>query len=111
MNANRMKVLLRNKQNSSNHVFLSGPLGNYQGGKNLTQNQWLGPTTLKDMLKSASRDIVNKPTKNRSCTKSQLFAFMIITSRSRNGNRLEICPPMYVLKCLYLPRIDRLDSL
>ena len=36
----------------------AGATENYQGGKSLTQRRLSGPTTWKDMLKNASRDIV-----------------------------------------------------
>ena len=49
-----------------------------------------GLATWKDMLKNASRDIVNWQTNGQNnCTKVQLPAWMITISRKRNLNRLE----------------------
>ena len=48
----------------TNHEFLLEQLKYYHGGKNLTQKKRLrGPTTWKDMLKNALRDIVKWRTK------------------------------------------------
>ena len=62
-------------------------------GKNLTQRRLRGPTTCKDMLKSALRDIANwQMGRLSSCTKLQLLAWTTIISKRKNWKRLENCP-------------------
>ena len=73
------------------HVYLGRRqrLKNDQSGKSITQRRLRGPTIWKDMLKNALKDIANWQTKRRSnCTKSQVFAWMIIISRKRNVNQV-----------------------
>ena len=53
VNANRMKLFLRNTQRCQDHVFLQEQLKSYQGGKSLTQRLWHGPMIWKDMLENA----------------------------------------------------------
>ena len=60
--------------------------------KNLTQRRLRGPTTWKDALKNALRDIANWRIKKQSShTKSQVLAWMITISKKRNLNQLENC--------------------
>ena len=62
----------------------------YQDGGNLMQKHQHGPMTWKDTPKNAWRDIVNRQTKRQSnCTKFQVLAWIIITSRKKNLNQLE----------------------
>ena len=63
VNAHRMKPLLRTIQRCLNHVFLLEQLKNYQGGENLTQRRWRGPTTWNDMLENALSDTASWQTK------------------------------------------------
>ena len=86
------EILLGSFQRCLNLVFLLEQLKSYRGGKNLRQIRLRGPTTWKDMLENALRDIVNWRTKRQSSyTKSQVLAWMIIISRKRNLNQLENC--------------------
>ena len=90
VNANRMKLFLRNFQRCVNHVFLLEQLKNYQGGKSLTQGRWPGPTTWKDILRNASKDTASwQTTKCSSYTKFQVLAWMSITSNRKNLNQSE----------------------
>ena len=105
----------KSTEKCSNHEILLEQLKNYQGGKNCTQRRWHGPTTWKDMLHFALRDIANWPTERQSSfSKSQVLAWMTIISRNRNsqsvGELSKACSQI-VLKCLYLARIGRLDIL
>ena len=85
VNANRMKLLLKNIQRCLNYIFLLEQLKKYQGVKNFTRRQLRGPTTWKGMLKSALKDIVSWQTKRQSsCTRSQLVAWMTIISKKKN---------------------------
>ena len=78
----REKLSLPNTEKCSNHEFLLEQVKNYQSGRDLTQKLPRGPTTWKDMLKNALRDIVNWRTKRQSnYTKSQVLACVTITSR------------------------------
>ena len=84
VNANRMKLLLKNIQRCLNYIFLLEQLKNYQGVKNFTRRQLRGPTTWKGMLKSALKDIVSWQTKRQSsCTRSQLAAWTIISKKKK----------------------------
>ena len=68
----------------------AGQLNSYQVVKNLTQKPFRGPTTWKDMLKNALRDTATWRTKRQSsCTKFQVLAWMIISSRRSSLNQLE----------------------
>ena len=61
----------------SNYEFLEEQLKNYQDGRNLTQKQWRGPTTWKDMLENALSDTANWQTiKWSHYTKFQVFAWI-----------------------------------
>ena len=90
VNANQTKLSLNSVQRCLNHVFLLEQLKCYQCGKNFTQKQWRGPSTLKDMLENASRDTVNWQTKKwNSFTKFQVFGWMIINSNRKDFNQSE----------------------
>ena len=61
-----------------------------QGCKNVTQRRSHGLTTWKDMLKTASKGIVNWQRRRKSnYTKFQLHAWMITTSRRRSWKRCD----------------------
>ena len=61
--------------------------------KNFAREQQHGPMTWRDTPKNAWRDIVKWQTKKWSnCTKFQVFAWMIITSKRRNLHQWENCP-------------------
>ena len=65
--------VLNERKCKPNHVILLEQPKSYQGGRNLTQRQSHGLATWKDMLESASRDIVNWQIERLSnCTKFQL---------------------------------------
>ena len=70
-----------------NHVLLPGATEKLPGCENLTRKQLRGPTTWKDMLKNALKDVVTC----QNCTKFQPLAWTIINSRKRNLNQLEKC--------------------
>ena len=91
VNVSRMTSSLINTGRCSNREFFLERLNNYQGRKKLTQRRLRGPTTLKDMLKNALRDIANWRTKRQSSyTKFQVFAWMIINSKKKRSlNQLE----------------------
>ena len=90
VNANRMKLLLRNIQRCLNHALLLEQLKSYQGGKNLTQRRLRGLTTWKGMLENAWRDTASWQTKkSSSSTKFQVPAWMITNSKWKNLNQLE----------------------
>ena len=92
VNANLMKQLLNDIQRCLNHVFLLEQLKNYRGGKSLTQKQWRGPTTGKDMLENALSDTVNWQTRKwSSLTMFQVLAWMMINSSRKNSKQLEKC--------------------
>ena len=66
VNVNRTKLFLRNTKKCWNYVFPLKQLKNTRVEKNLTQRRLSVSTTWKDMLKNASRDIVNWRTKRQS---------------------------------------------
>ena len=61
LNVSRTKLSLMSPEKCSNYEFLEEQLKNYQDGRNLTQKQWRGPTTWKDMLENALSDTANWP--------------------------------------------------
>ena len=84
VNAQRMKLILRNLQGCLNHVFLQEQLV-----KSLTQRRWHGPMIWKDMLENALSDIASWQTRKCSSKiKFQVFAWMIINSNRKNLNQL-----------------------
>ena len=90
VNANRMKLLLRNTHRCLNHVFLLEQLKSCQGGRSFTQSLWHGPTTWKDMLDFALSETVNWQTRKWSkYTKFQVLAWMITNSNRKNLDQLE----------------------
>ena len=92
VNANQTKVLWNSTKRCLNHVFLLEQPKNYQDRKNFTREQQHGPMTWRDTPKNEWRYFVNWQTKKRSnCTKFQVCAWMIITSRRMNLNQWENC--------------------
>ena len=88
VNANRMKSLLNRKQRCLNQACLLEQLTSYQGGKNFTQRRWRSPTTWKDMLENAWKEVANWQTKKwSSCTLFQVLAWMIVNSNKKNLNQ------------------------
>ena len=90
--ANRTRIFFWVKQKRcSNHEFLQEQLKNYQCVRNFTQRRSHGPTTWKDMLKSASRDceLANKKTKPATQSLNSLPGWS-----SFQRGRIEICRRM-----------------
>ena len=91
----------------------AGATENYQGGKNLMHKQLRAPTIRKDMLKTASSDTVNWQTRKWSnCTKFPCLDDHQFKQEELEsvGELSEVCSQI-VLKCVYLARIGRLDTL
>ena len=88
VNANRMKLLLRNTQRCLNHVFLLEQLKNYQGGKCLTQRQSLGPYDMEGHARKCVErycELADKVVEQ--FTKFQVLAWMIMNSNRKNLNQ------------------------
>ena len=86
-----------------------------QGGRNITQKLWRGLMIRKDILKNALKDIANRRTKRQSnSTKFRVLVWMITKSRKKElesiGELSQVCSQI-VLKCLYLARNGRPDTL
>ena len=104
--ANRTRIFFWVKQKRcSNHEFLQEQLKNYQCVRNFTQRRSHGPTTWKDMLKSASRDceLANKKTEQQNkvsslCLDDHHFKEEELKSV---GECSKVCSQI-VLKCLSL---------
>ena len=115
VHANRTNSLLMNTEKCLNNEFLLEQLKNYHGGQILTRRRLRGPTTWKDTLKNALKDIANRWTKRQSSfAKSQVLAWMITIARKRNLNQLENLSKVWwqiVLKCSYLARSGGPDIL
>ena len=98
---------------SSNHELLLVQVKNCQGGRNFTHTRSNGLTTLKVIRKSALKETVKWQLKRQSsCIKSQLPAWMITFKEELEsvGELSNVCSQL-VLKCLYLSRIGRFDTL
>ena len=114
VNANRMKSLNK-KRRCLNHVFLLEQLKNYRGVKNLTQKQWRGPWTWKNMLKKCVErycELANKKVEqlhivSSPCLNDHQFKQEELESV---GELSEVCSQI-VFKCLHLARIGRADIL
>ena len=114
VNANRMKILWNNTKRCSNHVFLQEQRKCYQGETNLTQKQWRGPMTCRDVLKSALYDIAIWQTRRQSsCTSLRVLVdekFVKKEELESVGELWEVSTQI-VLKCLYLAQIGKPDIL
>ena len=113
VNAIRTKALLTSTEKCSNHEF---PLQQLQTRQGESSRKEL-PRGLTDMKGRANKcverhcELANK--KQSSCTKSQLPAWVTITSRGRNWSHLEDCQKfahgLFLFRCLYLARMGRPD--
>ena len=86
----------------------AGATEKYQGGKNLMQKLWRGPTIWKDMLKHAWKDIANWLTKRRSNYKVSspcLDEHKIKKEELQSVGELSQVCSQIVLKYVYLARI------
>ena len=109
MNARRTKLIVDECRKLFESRISVGAVEKYRGGKNLTRKRLCGPTTWKDVLKSASRDVVNWQTKKKQllykisthCKKEELESVGELSKVSSQP----------VLKRLYLARIGRPDIL
>ena len=110
-----MKPLLNSIQRCLHHVVLLEQLKKTRGGKNLTQTQWRGPATWKDMVENALSKIANWHTKKVEqlykvtslCLDDHQFKQEELESV---GESSQVCSQI-VLKCMYLARLGRLDIL
>ena len=90
MNVKPNEIIVEEYREVSESRISAGATEKLQRWEKLTQNRLRGPTTWKDMLENALRDIANWRTKRQSSeTKSQVLVWMIIISRKRNLNQLE----------------------
>ena len=96
-------------------ISAGGALEKLPGWENLTQRRLRGPAIWNDMLKNALRDVAKWRTKKREqlykvsspCVDDHQFKQEELESV---GESSKVCS-QFVLKCLYLARIVRLDIL
>ena len=113
--ASRTKEIRPISTNVSSHEFLLLQLKSYQGGRNLTQRRWRGPTIWKDMLKHVlngtakwqNKKVVQPCKGSHPCLDDHHFNKEDLESF---GELSKVCSHI-VLKCLYFARIGRLDTL
>ena len=109
----REKRLLNSLRTCSNHEFRLELLKNYQGRKNFTRKRSRDPTTWKDMLSSAVRDVANwriKKTEQSYKVSSPSLDDHNFKEELGNGWRVVQKNSQIVLECLYLTRIAILWS-
>ena len=113
-NAKRAKILWTSTETCSNPGSLQEQKKSYLILRNLAQMFPHGPMKRKVMQRNVWSDIASWRTKQlNSYTKSQLHALTTINSKN-NWDLLENCQKVcsqIVLKCLYVARISRPDTL
>ena len=113
--ANRTTIDIMQQHNEMSESHISaGATENYLGGTNFMQKPWLGPTTLKDMLKkNVWKGTANwRKRRQSNFAHFPVLAWMITNSRRKIWNQLENCQKFahkLFSKCLYIARIGRPD--